>query len=176
MQMHRLISHLLLPLIAWVAIGCLAACSVSYKLNGASIDYTTTKTISFDYIPIKASLVYAPLAVQFNDKLQQKYINQTRLSQVNSDGDLQLSGAIIGYSLSNQAINQDAYASVTRLTIKVKIKFVNKHNKTENFEKEFSQYADFDATQLLTDVQDGLCDEITDKLIEDIFNATVANW
>lgn len=172
--------HLYLQLIALLsAISMVAgftACSISYKLNGASIDYATTQTISFEYIPIKASLVYAPLAVTFNDKLQQKYINQTKLSQVKVDGDLQLSGAITGYSLSNQAINQDAYASVTRLTIKVKIKFVNKHNKTENFEKEFSQYADFDATQLLTDVQDGLIDEITDKLVEDIFNATVANW
>lgn len=154
----------------------ITACSISYKLNGASIDYTTTQTISFEYIPIKASLVYAPLAVTFNDKLQQKYINQTRLSQVKTDGDLQISGAITGYSLSNQAISQDAYAQITRLTIKVKIKFVNKNNKSENFEKEFSQYADFEASQLLTDVQDGLCDEITDKLIEDIFNATVANW
>lgn len=154
----------------------LTACTISYKLNGASIDYTTTQTISFEYIPIKASLVYAPLAVTFNDKLQQKYINQTRLEHVKTSGDLQISGAITGYSLSNQAINTDAYATVTRLTIKVKIKFVNKHNKSENFEKEFSQYEDFDASRLLTDVQDELCEQITDKLVEEIFNATVANW
>lgn len=153
-----------------------SACTISYKLNGASIDYTTTQTISFEYIPIKASLVYAPLAITFNDKLQQKYINQTRLEQVKTGGDLQISGAITGYSLSNQAINTDAYATVTRLTIKVKIKFVNKNNKSENFEKEFSQYEDFDASRLLTDVQDELCEQITDKLIEEIFNATVANW
>jgi len=155
---------------------CFTGCTVSYKLNGASIDYTTTQTISFEYIPIKAALVYAPLAITFNDKLQQKYVSQTRLSQVKTGGDLQISGAITGYSLSNQAINSDAYASVTRLTIKVKIKFVNKNNKTENFEKEFSQYEDFDASRLLTEVQDDLCDQITDKLIEEIFNATVANW
>lgn len=172
----RLRQRLIILLTALVAMVGLMACSISYKLNGASIDYTTTKTISFEYIPIKAPLVYAPLAVMFNDQLQQKYVNQTKLSQVMNDGDLQLSGAITGYSLSNQAVNQEAYATVTRLTIKVKIKFVNKHNKTENFEKEFSQYADFDASQLLTDVQDGLCEEITEKLVEDIFNATVANW
>lgn len=152
------------------------ACTISYQLNGASIDYNTTHTISFEYIPIKAALVYAPLAITFNDKLQQRYVTQTRLSQVKTGGDLQISGAITGYSLSNQAVNSEAYATVTRLTIKVKIKFVNKNNKSENFEKEFSQYADFDATQLLTDVQDALCDELTDKLVEEIFNATVANW
>lgn len=172
--MFKKIFSLLLP--ALLTVLCFTSCSISYKLNGASIDYTTTQTISFEYIPIKAPLVYAPLAVMFNDKLQQKYINQTRLSQVKTDGDLQLSGAITGYSLSNQAVGKDAYAKMTRLTIKVKIKFVNKNNKTENFEKEFSQYEDFDASQLLTDVQDGLCDQLTDKLVEEIFNATVANW
>lgn len=155
---------------------CYTACSISYQLNGASIDYTTTHTISFEYIPIKAALVYAPLAVLFNDKLQQKYVQQTRLTHVNSDGDLQISGAITGYSLSNQAINSDARATTTRLTMKVKIKFVNKNNKSENFEREFSQYYDFDATQLLNDVQDAACEELSEKIIDEIFNATVANW
>jgi len=152
------------------------ACSISYKLNGASIDYETTKTISFEYIPIKAALVYAPLAVNFNDELQAKFSNQTKLEQVRSDGDLQISGAITGYSLAPQAVKQDAYAAETRLTIRVKIKFVNKNNKTENFDKEFSAYRDFDATQMITDVQDGLSDEMIDELVEQIFNATVANW
>lgn len=157
------------------AIG-ITSCAISYKLNGASIDYDTTKTISFEYIPIKAAMVYAPLAVNFNDELQAKYANQTKLEQVKSNGDLQLSGAITGYSLSPLAVKQDAYAAETRLTIKIKIKFVNKNNKSENFDREFSAYRDFEATQLITDVQDGLCDEMIKELVEQIFNATVANW
>lgn len=154
----------------------LTSCTVSYKLNGASIDYTVTKTISFENFPIKAALVYAPLAVNFNDELQAKYASQTKLSQVRTDGDLQLSGAITGYSISPTAVKGDAYASETRLTIKIKVKFVNKNNKTENFDKEFSAYRDFDATQLLTDVQDQLCNEMIEEMVEQIFNATVANW
>ena len=157
------------------AIG-VTSCAISYKLNGASIDYDTTKTISFEYIPIKAAMVYAPLAVNFNDELQAKYANQTKLEQVKSNGDLQLSGAITGYTLTPQAVKQDAYAAETRLTIKIKIKFVNKNNKSDNFDKEFSAYRDFDATQLITDVQDGLCDEMIKEIVEQIFNATVANW
>ncbi len=154
----------------------LGSCIVTYKLNGASIDYATTKTISFENFPIKATLVYAPLAVNFNDELQAKFASQTRLSQVKKDGDLQLSGAITGYALSPQAVKSDAYASMTRLTIKVKVKFVSKPHPTENFEKEFSAYRDFEATQLLTDVQDDLCKEMIEELVEQIFNATVANW
>jgi len=154
----------------------LTGCMVTYKLNGASIDYATTKTISFETFPIKATLVYAPLAVNFNDELQAKFASQTRLSQVKKDGDLQLSGAITGYSLSPQAVKSDAYASMTRLTIKVKVKFVSKPHPTDNFEKDFSAYRDFEATQLLTDVQDDLCNEMIEELVEQIFNATVANW
>lgn len=153
-----------------------SSCTISYKLNGASIDYTTTKTISFEAFPIKAPLVYAPLAVNFNDELTGKFASQTRLEQVRQDGDLQISGAITGYSLSPQAVKADAYAAQTRLTIKVKVKFVNKKNPSENFEQEFSAYRDFDATRLLTDVQDELCNEMIKELVEQIFNATVANW
>ena len=154
----------------------LSACRISYKLNGASIDYVTTKTISFETFPIKAALVYAPLAANFNDALRAKFSSQTRLEEVRQDGDLQISGAITGYSLSPQAVKSDAYASITRLTVRVKVKFVSKPKPSDNFEKEFSAYRDFDATQLLTDVQDGLCEEMVDELVEQIFNATVANW
>ena len=153
-----------------------SSCTISYKLNGASIGYTTTKTISFEAFPIKAPLVYAPLAVNFNDELTGKFASQTRLEQVRQDGDLQISGAITGYSLSPQAVKADAYAAQTRLTIKVKVKFVNKKNPSEDFEQEFSAYRDFDATRLLTDVQDELCNEMIKELVEQIFNATVANW
>lgn len=168
--------YFLFAIISLISVVCFTACSISYKLNGASIDYETTKTISFEYIPIKAPMVYAPLAVLFNDELQAKYANQTKLEQVQNNGDLHLSGAITGYSLTPQAVKQDAYAAETRLTIKVKIKFTNKNNKNDNFDKEFSAYRDFDATQMITDVQDGLCEEMVKELVEQIFNATVANW
>ncbi len=174
--MKKYLPVLALCLCSIITAVCFTACKITYKLNGASIDYTVTKSISIDYIPIKAALVYAPLAVTFNDKLQTKYVDQTQLQLVKNDGDLQLSGAITGYSLAPQAVKADAYAAQTRLTIKVKIKFVNKNNKTENFDKEFSAYRDFDASQLLTDVQDGLCNEMVEELVEEIFNATVANW
>lgn len=159
-----------LSLLLWIS------CTISYKLNGASIDYQTTKTISFETFPIKAALVYAPLAANFNDELQAKFASQTKLQQVKTDGDLQLSGAITGYSLSAQAIQSNAYASITRLTIRVKVKFVCKPTPTNNFEKEFSAFRDFDATQLLNDVQDELCNQMIEELVENIFNASVANW
>lgn len=156
---------------------CLIGCKISYTPNGASIDYTVTKTISIADFPIKAQLIYSPLGVKFNDELANKYSSQTRLEIVDNDGDLQVSGAITGYSLSQSAVKgEEQYATEMRLTIKVKVKFVNKHNKAENFEKEFSAFRTFPATSILADVQDGLCDEMVEELVQDIFIATVANW
>lgn len=162
--------------ICMFVVGLLASCKISYKLNGASIDYTTTKTISFENFPNKASLIYAPLAINFNDELQAKYASQTRLSQVTKGGDLQLSGAITGYSTSQLSVKADAFAADTRLTIRIKVKFVNMVHPTDNFEREFSAYRDFPATKLLTEVQDDLCKEMIEEIVEQIFNATVANW
>ena len=154
----------------------LSSCTISYKLNGASIDYTTTKTISFENFQNKASLVYAPLAINFNDALQAKYASQTRLSQISKGGDLQLSGTITGYDISQLAPKADAFASESRLTIRIKVKFVNQVHTSESFEKDFSSFRDFPATQLLSDVQDDLCTQMIKELVEQIFMATVANW
>lgn len=175
-MMRRLFHWIVITGIAALTALCLHSCTISYKLNGASIDYTTTKTISFDYIQMKTNLVFNPLEVKLNDDLQKKYAQQTRLQQVDNNGDLQISGAITGYTFASQAVKQDAYASLMRLTVKVKIKFVNKNNKSENFEKEFSAYREFEATEAINDVQEGLCNEMIEELCEEIFNATVANW
>ena len=90
----------------------LSSCSISYKFNGASINYETTKTISVANFPIKAALVYPPLEELFTNSLKNAYTRQTRLQMVSSGGDL----------------------------------------------------------------QDELIQQITDELVDQIFNATVANW
>lgn len=154
----------------------LVSCSISYKFNGASIDYTKTKTISIAEFPIKAQLVYPPLAIAFNEGLKDMYTRQTRLNFVNRNGDIALEGEITRYDLTPQAVKQDAYASETRLTIAVKVRYTNKATPDEDFDKSFSAYRDFSSTELLTNVQDQLIEEIVQELAESIFNATVANW
>ena len=84
-------------LLALFLIVCTRACTISYKFNGASIDYNTTKTITINDFPIRAALVYPPLATTFNETLKDAYTRQTRLSLVNSGGDLVLEGEITGY-------------------------------------------------------------------------------
>lgn len=164
-----------LPILLFAFI-LLVSCSISYKFNGASVDYTKTKTISITEFPIKAQLVYPPLAIAFNEGLKDMYTRQTRLSFVNRDGDIALEGEITRYDLTPQAVKENAYASETRLTIAVKVRYTNKATPDQDFDRSFSAYRDFSSTELLTNVQDALIEEIVQELTESIFNATVANW
>ena len=155
----------------------LTSCTISYKFNGAAIDYNTTKTISVAEFPIRAALVYPPLGPAFNEALKDIYTRQTRLSMVKTGGDLQVEGEITGYDLSPQAVTEDAYASQTRLTISVKVRYTNTKNPNLNVDQTFRAYRDFSSSQMLTQVQDELISQIVDELAgTKYFNATVGSW
>ena len=152
-------------------------CMPSYKLNGSALNYDVYKTINVSEFPIRASLVYPPLQQTFENKLMDAITRQTRLQVVsNPNSDLSLTGEITGYALSPQAVGTDAYATQTRLTITVRVKYTDRKNEANNVDQTFSAYRDFPATEMLTDVQDQLCEEISDELTDLIFNATLGNW
>ena len=154
----------------------MAGCTISYKFNGASIDYTKVKTISIKDFPNQAPLVYPPLSQQFTEGVKDIYVRQTRLSLVRDNGDLQLEGEITGYDLTPMAVKEDAYSSKTKLTITVKVRYTTRTNADEDFEQSFSAYREFDSNVMLQDVQDQLCSEIIEELADQIYNSTVANW
>ncbi len=153
-----------------------SACTISYKFNGASIDYTKVKSISIKDFPNQAALVYPPLSQLFTEGLKDIYVRQTRLNMVRENGDLDLEGEITGYDLTQLAVKENAYASQSKLTITVKVRYANRTNPDEDFEQTFSAYREFENTQLLQDVQDQLCSEMVEELADQIYNATVANW
>jgi len=153
------------------------ACSISYKFNGAAIDYNVYRTISFSDFPIRAALVYPPLQQLFENKLMDMIAQQTRLQVVdNFNTDLRMEGEITTYNLTPQAVGEDAYATQTRLTIGVRIKYINNRNPALSKDQTFSAYRDFDSNSLLTDVQDELCEQICTDLTDLIFNATLGDW
>jgi hypothetical protein len=101
----------------------------------------------------------------------------TRLQVLDSPAtDLRMEGEITGYTLTPQAVGENAYATQTRLTITVRIKYINNKNDALSVDQSYSAYRDFDSNQMLTDVQDQLCNEICDDLKDLIFNATLGNW
>ena len=155
----------------------LQACVPSFKFNGSSIDYNKYKTVSIGEFPIRAALVYPPLQQLFENTMTNMVTRQTRLKmQETPNTDLRLEGEITGYSLSPQAVNDNAYASQTRLTITVRVKFINSKDSSQDVDQTFSAYRDFSSDQMLTDVQDELCSQISDELTNLIFNATLGNW
>ena len=171
--MKRLFSHICVCLSALIL---LAGCTISYKFNGSALNYDIYKTIHVSEFPIRAALVYAPLQQTFENKLLNTITRQTRLQEVSGNSDLEMTGEITGYSLSPQAVGTDAYATETRLTITVKVKYTDHINPANDIDQSFSAYRQFDSSLMLTDVQDGLCEEICDELVELIFNATLGNW
>jgi len=155
----------------------LNSCIPKYTLNGASLDYTIYKTVSVSEFPIRAALVYAPLQQTFENELLDYIQRNTRLQVVDTPtSDLRLEGEITGYNLTPQAVTEDAYASKTRLTITVRVKYTDNRRQGQDIDQQFSAYRDFDASELLIDVQDELCQQISKELVDLIFNATLGNW
>ena len=152
------------------------SCSISYKFNGAALDYSIYKTVHIGEFPIRATLVYAPLQQTFENELLDYVTRNTRLQTVDGASDLEIDGEITGSSLTPQAVTEDAYASRTRLTITVRVRYTDTKKDSNNIDQSFSAYRDFDASQMLMDVQDELCQQIAKELVELIFNATLGNW
>lgn len=157
-------------------VAALSACSVSYKLNGASIDYSKIKSIAIKDFANLAPLVYPPLAQKFTEDLRDKFQTRTRLSLRKDGGDLGIEGEIVGYDLAPEAVQEDAYAARTKFTMRIKVRYTNRVDPKADFEREFTAYTTFDSGRMFTDVQDGLVQELVEDIIQQIFNATVENW
>lgn len=154
----------------------LVSCSVSYKFNGASIDYTKTKTIQIADFPIRSSYVWAPMASIFNNQLKDVFANHTRLIQVKRNGDMKIEGEITQYSQRNNAVTAEGTSAQAELSMTVNVRFTNNANHSEDFEKQFTATSTFETTQSLNSVQEELVTQMVEDITDQIFNATVANW
>lgn len=160
-------------------VSCVAAlvsgCTVKYSFSGASIPLDA-KTVSVPYFPNNAPMVAPSLSATLTEQLQDKFARQTKLQLVDVGGDLAFEGEITNYTSTPSSVTAAETAAMNRLTITVKVKFTNIYEPQNNYNKSFSAFAEYDATSLLQDVQDGLITEICEQLVQDIFNAAVANW
>lgn len=154
----------------------LASCTVSYKFNGASIDYSKTKTIEIADFPIRSSYVWAPMGSIFNNQLKDIFANHTRLIQVRRNGDMKIEGEITQYSQRNKSVTSEGTSAQAELSMTVNVRFTNNANHNEDFEQQFTATASFETTQSFTAVQEELVTQMVEDLTDQIFNATVANW
>lgn len=154
----------------------LVSCSVSYRFNGASIDYTKTKTIQIADFPIRSSYVWGPMASIFNNELKDIFARNTRLIQVRNNGDMKIEGEITQYSQRNKAVTAEGTSAQAELSMTVNVRFTNNANHTEDFERQFTATASFETTTSFTSVQEELVTQMVEDITDQIFNATVANW
>jgi len=151
-----------------------AGCRV-YSFTGASIS-PDIKTFSIQYFQNRAPLVQPALSQVFTEKLRDKFVSQTSLTETRDNGDLQFDGYISDYRTVPTAIQGNEQAALNRLTITVLVKFVNTKDEKQSFESSFSRFADYDSQKSLTSVEASLIDEICNQLVDDIFNKAVINW
>lgn len=157
----------------------ITGCKINYSFTGASIE-PGTETISIIDFPNMAPLVNPLLSNTFTEALRDRFLSQTSLQLVKYDGDLNIEGTITGYStkpMNIQAGNASGdQAAQNRLTIIIKVKFVNTKDSDADFETTFTRYSDYSSDKNLQDVEDALVDEIVAQLVDDIFNKSVVNW
>lgn len=159
-----------------LASSVLGGCSiVNYSFSGTSIQ-PDVKTVTINYFEYKALKVNPNLSNDLTEAVRDKFRKLTKLEQVEMDGDLELQGEVTGYEVRAAAVTANEVAAQNRLTVTVKLKFTNRKYPEDDFEKNFSAYSDYDSTNSLDAVESTLCQEIIDKLVEDMFNASVAQW
>lgn len=162
----------LIPLL--LALLATASCGI-YSFSGTSIQ-PDVNTIEINFVEYRAQKVNPSLSNDLTEALRSQFRRMTRLEQVEMDGDLVLSAQITGYDVSMAAVTANEVAARNKLTVTVKVQFSNKKYPEDDFDKSFSAYAEYDSTNTLDAVESGLCEEIIEKLVEDIFNASVAQW
>ncbi len=150
------------------------SCGV-YSFTGG--DTGKAKTIQIDFFRNNAPLIEPSLSQKFTLDLQDLFSRQTNLSPVKTGGDLHFEGEITGYRITPMSATAQQTAAQNRLTITINVRYFNKFIEKDNFEKSFSFYYDYPAnTQLIGGPLETAFDEITDRITQDIFNASVAKW
>lgn len=166
---------LLLAVIATIVISFTPSCKISYSFTGANLS-PDVKTFTVYYFPNRARLINPTLSQSFTEELREKLQRQTSLNELTEDGDIEFEGQITGYEFRPMAVKKDDVSSQTRLTVTIKLKYTNHKVPDDNFEQNFTAYEDFDSNQSVSAAEEEVLPDIIDKLTEDIFNATIANW
>ena len=146
-----------------------------YSFTGASIS-PEVKSVSIDFFSSYAPLTPANMPQSFTESLRELFVSRTNLDLFTKNGDIQFEGYISDYRTRPVAIQGNETAAKNRLTVTVNVTYSNTKDEDKSFEKTFTRFADFEAAQNLTDVEQALIEEINEQLILDIFNEAVVNW
>ena len=152
----------------------LSSCG-AYNFTGTGkID---AETFQVNYFLNNAELVEPGIERTFTNALQDLLVNQTSLSMTNTNADLVYEGEITQYRISPMTATADQTAAQNRLYIAINVRFTNRKNPEDDFEKTFSHFKDYPANELLTGSNlSGYLEEIYERITQDVFNASLAKW
>lgn len=169
------IGYVLLHIVFFFKLCLLTACSFTYSFQGGNLNYNVLKTITIRNFSNKATLVYPPLFQLFEEILHKKYVEQTHLILIPNNGNIEIEGEIISYNVQSIAVKENAFASQIKLSIGVKVKYINHIESNKDIEQVFlaSRQCNIEHWD---EMQNDLVREIVNELVDMIYNATVANW
>ncbi len=148
-----------------------------YSFTGADIDYSEIKTFQVSYFQNNAAIVEPGIARDFTQELQDLLLNQTSLDLVTTNGNLVYEGEITEYYIAPITATSQSTAAQNRLTISVNVRFYNTKDEEKDFEQRFSFYYDYaGGTQLTGSALDDAVAIIFERITQDIFNKSLANW
>jgi Lipopolysaccharide-assembly len=152
-----------------------SSCKVSYGFTGADIP-AGAKNFSIRYFQNFAPTSPVTYSQEITESLKDLFLAQTPLDLVKEKGDLQFEGAVTSYAISTTAVTAEEQSASNRLSITVKIKYINTFDKTKNFEKSFTRFQNYDSSENLATVEKKLTEEINKQLTQDIFDASIGKW
>ncbi|RZP16806.1 MAG: hypothetical protein EVA38_02250 [Flavobacteriales bacterium] len=164
-------------IIAFFFIICSFQSCGTYSFTGADIDYSTIKTFQVNYFKNNAPIVEPGIDRDFTLKLQDILLNQTSLDLVNSSGDLIFEGEIVEYYIAPITATSQSTAAQNRLTISINVRFYNTKEELKDFDQRFSFYFDYGgSSQLVGSQKEEAIGVIFERITQDIFNVSLANW
>ncbi|OZV69127.1 LptE family protein [Winogradskyella aurantia] len=146
-----------------------------YSFTGA--DTGNAKSFQVNFFQNNAPLIEPQLDIDFTNALQDLIVNQTNLDLVTSGGDLVFEGEIVEYRIAPMTATADSRAAQNRLTIGVNVRYFNTLDEEKDFEQRFSFFYDYPANDQLTgSTKEAAFAEIFERITQDIFNTSLANW
>jgi len=170
--MVGVLKHMKLLSIALISLAI--GCKINTSTTGA--DTGGANNFSVEFFKVKTAQGSPILAQRFTEEFRDFVQNQSPLRLIEKEGQLQYSGDITGYAIRPVAVQANETAALNRLSITVRVVYVNTLDKKKNLEKSFTAFADYPTTEILSSVEDDLLSEIFDQLFQDIYNASLGSW
>ncbi|MBC8048495.1 MAG: LptE family protein [Fimbriimonadaceae bacterium] len=149
--------------------------SCKLSMSGASIP-PEIESVTINYFPNQSPFVATSLSQIFTETLIDKFNRESNLTVKDTGGDWEFNGAVTNYTSTPIAPTGNETTALNRLTIVVKVEFTDLKDETRNWTQSFSRFSDYESTQVLSQVENDLIQEISEQLADDIFLNVAGNW